>query len=107
MNALAEMARLLQPRQTRGRRAAAEGIHFGSEGSLVGLQARLQGPAPSPLEAVALVEQREAVMRRLEPLPPRQHFCTGGCRVRSAASDVTAHLEKALQGLLEGRSRKI
>jgi RNA polymerase sigma-70 factor (ECF subfamily) len=41
--------------------------NFGSEDSLLGLQAHLASREPSPVEAVALVEEVEQAMRRLEP----------------------------------------
>jgi RNA polymerase sigma-70 factor (ECF subfamily) len=44
---------------------------FGSEDSLLGIQASLLAPGPSPVEALALVEQLERVMSGLEPLQRR------------------------------------
>jgi RNA polymerase sigma factor (sigma-70 family) len=44
---------------------------FGSEDSLLGIQASLLAPGPSPVEALALVEQLEHVMSGLEPLQRR------------------------------------
>ena len=45
--------------------------HFGSEDSLLGLKAQVFTREPSPVEAVALAEELEGVMRRL-PAPQRR-----------------------------------
>jgi RNA polymerase sigma factor (sigma-70 family) len=44
---------------------------FGSEDSLIRMQAHLLAHEPSPLEAVALAEEVEQIMRRLEPIERR------------------------------------
>jgi len=44
---------------------------FGSEDSLLGIQPHLVAQAPSPLAAVALVDEVEQLMRRLEPVQRR------------------------------------
>jgi RNA polymerase sigma factor (sigma-70 family) len=41
--------------------------HFGSEDSLLGLKAMVVAREPSPVEALALAEELEEVMRRLAP----------------------------------------
>jgi RNA polymerase sigma-70 factor (ECF subfamily) len=55
----------------RGKRAVEREFHFGSEDSLLGLHAHVRSHEPSPLEAVALVEQLEELMRLLRPLSRR------------------------------------
>lgn len=55
----------------RAKRAVQREQPFGSEDSLQGLQAHMLGHAPSALEAVALVDQVEQLMRQLEPLHRR------------------------------------
>jgi RNA polymerase sigma factor (sigma-70 family) len=52
-------------RSTAEKRAVARQQNYGSEDSLIGLQARIRADAPSPIEAVALVEQVEQLMARL------------------------------------------
>lgn len=58
-------------RQTRDKRSIDRERTFGSEDSLLGLQAHLRSREPAPLEAVALVEQVEQLMRRLPPMSRR------------------------------------
>jgi RNA polymerase sigma factor (sigma-70 family) len=49
------------------KRAASREQSFGSEDSLLGLQPRARAADASPVEAVALVDEVEKVMRSLEP----------------------------------------
>jgi RNA polymerase sigma-70 factor (ECF subfamily) len=49
------------------KRAVERECHFGSEDSLLGIQAHLSAHEPSPMEAVALSELLEQVMRQLDP----------------------------------------
>jgi RNA polymerase sigma factor (sigma-70 family) len=58
-------------RHMRDKRSVDLERNFGSEDSLCGLQAHVLAQQPSPVEAVALVDQLEQVMRRLEPLQRR------------------------------------
>jgi RNA polymerase sigma factor (sigma-70 family) len=53
------------------KRAVDRELHFGSEDSLLGLRANVFAREPSPVEAVALAEELEGVMRRL-PAPQRR-----------------------------------
>src|SRR5262245_52762378 len=55
----------------RDKRDASRDRGFGSEDSLFAMQAHLSGREPSPVEAVALLEQVEQVMRRLRPVSRR------------------------------------
>jgi RNA polymerase sigma-70 factor (ECF subfamily) len=45
--------------------------HYGSEDSLLGIQPHLLARAPSPLEAIALLEQLEQLARQLTPAQGR------------------------------------
>lgn len=58
-------------RWTTQKRAGDREQHFSSEDSLLGLQAHLAAQEPSPLEAVALIDRVEHLMRGLEPLQRR------------------------------------
>jgi RNA polymerase sigma-70 factor (ECF subfamily) len=58
-------------RNARAKRAVGREEHFGSEDSLVGLQAHLAAQQPSPVEAVALTELVEQIMHRLDPVQRR------------------------------------
>src|SRR5262249_27106249 len=58
-------------RNTSQKRSVAQEHRFGSEDSLVALQAHLQSAEPSPVEAVALADEVEQFMRGLEPLHRR------------------------------------
>jgi RNA polymerase sigma factor (sigma-70 family) len=58
-------------RNTAGKRTVALEENYGSEDSLAGFQARPPTGEPSPLEAVALVDQVEEVMRGLDPVRRR------------------------------------
>src|SRR5262249_12637505 len=51
---------------TAGKRAHGRQQNFGSEDSLLGMQAHLSSRKPSPLEAAALAEELEQLMSRLE-----------------------------------------
>jgi RNA polymerase sigma-70 factor, ECF subfamily len=53
------------------KRAVEREQHFGSEDSLLGLQAFVASREPSPLEAVALTDALEQLMRHLDPLDRR------------------------------------
>ena len=53
------------------KRAVEREQHFGSEDSLFGLQAFVPSRDPSPIEAVALTDAVEQLMRRLDPLDRR------------------------------------
>jgi len=53
------------------KRNAAADCSFGSEDSLFGLQPEAGDREPGPLEAVALVDEVEQLMRRLEPVERR------------------------------------
>lgn len=55
----------------RGKRSVEREQRFGSEDSLQGLQAHLGKHDPSPVEALALLEMVEQVMRRLRPVSRR------------------------------------
>jgi RNA polymerase sigma-70 factor (ECF subfamily) len=55
----------------RGKRAADRDRGFGSEDSLFAMQNHLSSREPSPVEAVALLEQVEQLMRGLRPLSRR------------------------------------
>jgi RNA polymerase sigma-70 factor (ECF subfamily) len=57
-------------RNASAKRAIHREQHFGTEDSLLGLQPQLAHD-PSPVEALALADQLELVMRRLEPLERR------------------------------------
>jgi RNA polymerase sigma-70 factor (ECF subfamily) len=94
-------------RQMRGKRAIRRESHFGSEDSLIGLQAR--GREPSPLEAAALAEQLEQVMRRLDPLARRvlelrlqghNHEEIAAATQRTQRTVI--RILKEIRGLLEG-----
>ena len=54
-------------RNTAGKRAVGRQQNYGSEDSLIGLQASGGASDPSPIEAVALVEQLEQLMAGLQP----------------------------------------
>jgi RNA polymerase sigma-70 factor (ECF subfamily) len=54
-----------------GKRAAVRDRGFGSEDSFFGLQGPVPTQEPSPLEALALADELEQVMRRLKPLDRR------------------------------------
>lgn len=56
---------------TADKRAVAAERRFASEDSLVGLGALLASRDPSPLEALALADELEQIMRGLEPQPRR------------------------------------
>jgi RNA polymerase sigma-70 factor (ECF subfamily) len=58
-------------RHTSDKRSAERDRHYGSEDSLLGLQQGLYAREPTPVEAVALVEQLEHQMRGLKPLARR------------------------------------
>jgi RNA polymerase sigma factor (sigma-70 family) len=58
-------------RHTADRRAVDVERHFASEESLVALGAQLATRSPSPVEAIALADELEQVMRSLEPQPRR------------------------------------
>src|SRR5215831_19156169 len=58
-------------RSTTAKRDLGREQNFGSEDSLLGLQAHLQSHEPSPVEAIALADQLEQTMRRLEPFQRR------------------------------------
>jgi RNA polymerase sigma factor (sigma-70 family) len=58
-------------RHTAQKRGVKAEQHFGSEDSLLRIQAYVQGQEPSPVEVVALTDELEQVMRRLEPLQRR------------------------------------
>ena len=54
-------------RSTTAKRDLSREQSFSSEDSLLGLQAHLRSNEPSPVEALALADQLEQTMRRLEP----------------------------------------
>jgi RNA polymerase sigma-70 factor (ECF subfamily) len=56
---------------TAGKRSIRAEQNFGSEDSLLGIQPHLLAQAPDPVAAVALVDEVEQLMRRLEPLQRR------------------------------------
>jgi RNA polymerase sigma factor (sigma-70 family) len=56
---------------TAQKRDAQNDVPFGSEDSLLNIQAHLPAPEPSPVEAMALVDEVQEVMRRLTPLHRR------------------------------------
>lgn len=56
---------------TAGKRSIHAEESFGSEDSLLGIQPHLVAQAPSPVAAIALVDEIEQLMRRLEPLQRR------------------------------------
>jgi RNA polymerase sigma-70 factor (ECF subfamily) len=58
-------------RNASAKRAIHKEQNFGSEDSLLGLKPKLLASEPSPVEALALADQVEQVMRRLEPLERR------------------------------------
>ena len=58
-------------RNTRQKRSVDRERNFGSEDSLVGLQAQVLSQEPSPVEAVALSDELEQLMRLLEPVERR------------------------------------
>jgi RNA polymerase sigma factor (sigma-70 family) len=58
-------------RNTSKKRAVEQERSFGSEDSLISMQAHLQGREPSPVEAVALADEVEQLMRQLSPLHRR------------------------------------
>jgi RNA polymerase sigma factor (sigma-70 family) len=58
-------------RNTADKRSVDREQTFGSEDSLVNRMGQAAAAEPSPMEAIALVDQVEAVMRRLEPLERR------------------------------------
>jgi RNA polymerase sigma-70 factor (ECF subfamily) len=58
-------------RHRRDKRATDRDRGFGSEDSLFAMQAHLSSREPAPVEALALLEQVEQVMRRLRPLSRR------------------------------------
>jgi RNA polymerase sigma factor (sigma-70 family) len=53
------------------KRAVQQERHFGTEDSLLGIQAEVLAREPSPVEAVGLAEQLEQVMRGLDPVERR------------------------------------
>lgn len=53
------------------KRSTASERSFGSEDSLLGIQAQVLTRQPSPVEAVGLIDELEEVMRRLEPVERR------------------------------------
>jgi RNA polymerase sigma-70 factor (ECF subfamily) len=58
-------------RNTCEKRAVDRERNFGSEDSLIGLQAHIASSEPSPVEAVLLAEQVEELMRSLDPMERR------------------------------------
>jgi RNA polymerase sigma factor (sigma-70 family) len=56
---------------SRRKRAVQRQQNFGSEESLMGLQPHMLGHEPSPVEALALADQLDQLMRDLEPLHRR------------------------------------
>jgi len=58
-------------RHSADKRAVAAESTFGGEDSLHGIAGAVMAPEPSPTEAVALVDELEQVMRRLDPLGRR------------------------------------
>jgi RNA polymerase sigma-70 factor (ECF subfamily) len=58
-------------RHTAQKRAVKREQGFGSEDSLLGLQAEVLGREPAPVEAVALIDELEQVMRGLAPVQRR------------------------------------
>jgi len=58
-------------RHSADKRAVAAESTFGGEDSLHGIDSAMFARGPSPAEAVALVDELEQVMRRLEPLQRR------------------------------------
>jgi RNA polymerase sigma factor (sigma-70 family) len=58
-------------RHTAQKRAVKHDVHFSSEDSLLHIQPHLLAPGPSPVEALAVVDEVHAVMGRLAPLHRR------------------------------------
>jgi len=58
-------------RNTSVKRSVEHEHRFGSEDSLVALHAHLRSAEPSPVEALALADEVERIMRGLEPLEQR------------------------------------
>ena len=55
-------------RNSRDKRAVEREHHFGSADQLLGIHASMLAREPSPVEAVALTEQVDQLMRRLQPM---------------------------------------
>jgi RNA polymerase sigma-70 factor, ECF subfamily len=50
------------------KRAADRELHFGSEDSLLGIMPHVLNHEPSPIEAAALADEKEYLLRRLDPV---------------------------------------
>jgi RNA polymerase sigma-70 factor (ECF subfamily) len=82
-------------RLTAQKRAVSREQTFGSEDSLHGIQAQVFREEPSPLDAVALVDEVEGLMRQLEPEQRRYLELRLGCTERT----VRRNLEQIKQQL--------
>jgi RNA polymerase sigma-70 factor (ECF subfamily) len=97
-------------RNTSQKRSVAQERGFGSEDSLVALQAHLRSEEPSPIEAVALADEVERLMRGLEPAHRRMlELRLQGCNIFEIAAQVNSgertvrRVLKRVKQLLEER----
>jgi RNA polymerase sigma-70 factor (ECF subfamily) len=76
-------------RFTAQKRAVGREQNFGSEDSLHGIQAEVLRDDPSPVDAVALVDEVEALMRRLDPEQRRYlELRLKGCKLDEIAAEL-------------------
>jgi RNA polymerase sigma factor (sigma-70 family) len=89
-------------RSTTAKRDLRREQSFSSEDSLLGLQAHLRSNEPSPVEALALADQLEQTMRRLEPHQRRiLELRLQGYNVEEIAADAGCSVRTVRYGLKE------
>ena len=89
-------------RSTTAKRDLEREQSFSSEDSLLGLQAHLRSHEPSPVEAIALADQLEQTMRRLEPFQRRiLELRLQGFNVEEVAADAGCSVRTVRYALKE------